>query len=143
MLIVSFFRTSFKRIPAKTIEYCNYIKFSPEAFLHELDQELKNSIICNSQNKQCDLSSVIFRTILDHCAPLKTKIIRCNQAKFMTKELSKSIMNRLRFKNRYLKWPSHENFLACKKAKNLCISLNKKAKKTYFKKATKKGITGI
>ena len=93
MLIVSFFRTSFKRIPAKTIEYCNYIKFSPEAFLHELDQELKNSIIYNSQNKQCDLSSVIFRTILDHCAPLKTKIIRCNQAKFMTKELSKSIMN--------------------------------------------------
>ena len=89
MLIVSFFRTSFKRIPAKTIEYCNYIKFSPEAFLHELDQELKNSIIYNSQNKQCDLSSVIFRTILDHCAPLKTKIIRCNQAKFMTKELSK------------------------------------------------------
>ena len=86
--------------------------------------------------------SVIFRTILDHHAPLKTKRIRGNQAKFMTKELSKPIMNRSRFKKRYLKWPSRENFLAFEKAENLCNSLNKKAKKTYFEKATEKGIMG-
>ena len=60
----------------------------------------------------------------------------------MTKELSKSIMNRSRFKNRYVKWPSRENFLSYKKAKNLCNSLNKKAKKTYFEKATENGIKG-
>ena len=39
-LILSLFRAFFKRIPAKTKEYCNYNKFSPEAFLHELDQGL-------------------------------------------------------------------------------------------------------
>ena len=111
-LILSFFRAFFKRIPAKTIEYRNYSKFSPEAFLHELDQELNKGIICNSQDKLHDPFSDIFRTILDHHAPLKTKIIWGNQATFMTKELSKSIMNRLRSKNRYLKWPSHEKFLA-------------------------------
>ena len=33
----SFFRAFFKRIPAKTIEYRNYSKLSPEAFLRELD----------------------------------------------------------------------------------------------------------
>ena len=60
----------------------------------------------------------------------------------MTKELGKSIMNRSRFKNRYLKWPSRENFLAYKKAKNLCNSLNKKAKNTYFEKATENGVMG-
>ena len=58
----------------------------------------------------------------------------------MTKQLSKSIMNRSRFKNRYLKWPSRENFLSYKKAKNLCNSLNRKAKKTYFEKAKGNGI---
>ena len=79
--------------------------------------------------------SDIFRTILDHHVPLKTKTIG-NQATFMTKDLSKSIMNRSSFKNRFLKWPSCENFLADKKAKNLCNSFNKKAKKTYFEKAT-------
>ena len=60
----------------------------------------------------------------------------------MTKELSKSIMNRSRFKNKYLKWPSRENFLAYKKAKNLCNSLYKKTKKTYFDKDTENGIMG-
>ena len=141
-LILSLFRAFFKRIPAKTIEYRNYSKCSPEAFLHELDQEHNKGIICNSQDKQHDLFSDIFRTILDHHAPLKTKSIRGNQAKFMTKELSKSIMNKSRFKNRYLKWPSRENFLAYKKAKSLCNSLNRKAKNTYFEKATENGIMG-
>ena len=60
----------------------------------------------------------------------------------MTKELSKSILNRSRFKNRFLKWPSRENFLAYKKAKNLCNSSNKKAKETYFENATENGIIG-
>ena len=134
-LILPFFRAFFKRIPAKTIEYRNYSKFSPEAFLHKLQQELNRGITCNSEDKQCDLFSDIFRTILDHHVPLKTKTIG-NQATFMTKDLSKSIMNRSSFKNRFLKWPSCENFLADKKAKNLCNSFNKKAKKTYFEKAT-------
>ena len=68
------------------------------------------------------------------------KKLRGNQAKFMTKELRKAIMDRSRFKNKYLKWPSRENFLAYKKAKNICNSLNKKAKKDYFKKATADGV---
>ena len=51
-------------------------------------------------------------------------------------------MNRLRFKNRYMIWPSRENFLAYKKAKKLRNSVNKKAKKTYFEKATENGIMG-
>ena len=57
-----------------------------------------------------------------------------NQPKFMTKKLRKAIMGRSRLTNKYLKWPSHENFLAYKKAKNICNSLNKKARN--FKKAT-------
>ena len=70
-LILSFLRAFFKQIPAKTIEYRNYSKFSPEAFLHELDQELNKGIIYNNQDKQYDLYSDIFRTILDHHTPLK------------------------------------------------------------------------
>ena len=44
-------------------------------------------------------------------APLKKKKIRGNQAKFMTKELRRAIMDRSKFKNEYLKWPSRENLL--------------------------------
>ena len=59
----------------------------------------------------------IFRKVLDKHAPLKMKKLRENQAKFMTKELKKVITDRSRFKNKYLKWRSRENFLEYKKAK--------------------------
>ena len=52
----------------------------------------------------------------------------------MTKELRKAIMDPSRLKNKYLKWPSRENFLAYKKVKNICNSLNNKLKKDLFKK---------
>ena len=61
------------------------------------------------------------------------KKLRGNPAKFMPKELRKAIMSRSRFKNKYLKWPSRENFLVYKKA-------DKKAQKDYFKKATTDGV---
>ena len=48
------------------------------------------------------------------------------------KELSKPIMNRSRFKNRYLKW------LSCESEKQFF----KKMKKTYIEKATENGIIG-
>ena len=100
--ILSSFRAYFKRIPAKAIAYRNYSKLSVEVFLHELNQELNKGIIYNSPDKRYDLFSDIFKTILDHSAPLKTNRIRGKQAKFLTKELSKSIMNRSRYKNKYL-----------------------------------------
>ena len=58
----------------------------------------------------------------------------------MTKGLRKAIMDRSKLKRKYLKWPSREIFLAYKKAKNICNSLNNKAKKDYFKKATADGV---
>ena len=68
------------------------------------------------------------------------KKLRGNQAKNMTEELRKAIMDRSRFQNKYLKWPSRENFLAYKKEKNICKSLTQKAKKDCFKKATVDGV---
>ena len=51
----------------------------------------------------------------------------------MNKELSKVIMTKSRLGNKYLKWPSRENFLAYKKVKNKCNTLTRKTKKRYFK----------
>ena len=86
--------------------YCHYLELSLNEYLqklenivtksnsvqklYKLDQELKKGIMYNSQDKQYDLFSDIFRTRLDHHAALKTKMIRGNQPKFLTKELSKS-----------------------------------------------------
>ena len=59
----------------------------------------------------------------------------------MTKDLSKAIMMMSKAKNQSVKWPSRENYLAFKRAKNKFTSTNKKAKKDYFKEASKYGVT--
>ena len=49
-------------------------------------------------------------------------------------------MEKSESKSKYLKWPSRENYVSYKKSKNKCNSLTKKAKKIFFKEATKDGI---
>ena len=72
-------------------------------------------------------------------APIKSKTVRGNQAPFMNKVISKNIMNKSRIKNKYLKWPSGENYLAYKRIKNKCNNLLKKSKKIYFQKHAGEG----
>ena len=57
----------------------------------------------------------------------------------MNKELSKAIMEKSRFRNRHLKYPSRENFLAYKNIKNKCNNLLKQSKKKYIKDISNKG----
>ena len=78
----------------------------------------------------------VFISVVNKYAPLKSRTIRGNQGPFMNRELSKAIMNRSRVKNRYLKWPSRENFLNYSKAKQVCNKLAKSTKVDYFKKVT-------
>ena len=44
-----------------------------------------------------------FQNTLEKHAPLKFKNIRGNQVPFMTRKLSKAIMNKSRLRNKYLK----------------------------------------
>ena len=58
----------------------------------------------------------------------------------MTKELSKAIIEKLKSRYKYLKWPSRDNYVSYKNSKSNYNSLNKKAEKIFFKEATKDGI---
>jgi len=49
-------------------------------------------------------------------------------------------MRRSKCKNKYNKWPSRENYLSFKKARNYCNSLNRKTKRQYFKEASSEGV---
>ena len=81
----------------------------------------------------------MFRYVLDKYGQLYTKTIRGNHALFVTKNLSKAIMNRSRIRSKYLKCPSRENFLVYKKARAICNGLNKSTKKAYFADISRKG----
>ena len=100
-LIFSLFRSHFERLPSKNIQYRNYKNFIPESFLHYLDQELLKGEMYKPNNEMYTTFTKVFRTALDKFAPLKSKKIRGNQAPFMTKELSKAIMDRSKIKKKY------------------------------------------
>ena len=138
-LILSVFRSYFTRIPPKTIEYRNYKNFNETVFLHDLDQELLKGEMYKSNNEIYSTFTKVFRLALDKHALLKVKKVRGNQGPFITKELSKAIMNKSKIRYKYQIWPSRENFLALKETKKLCNNLTKSVKKVYFRKVRRKG----
>ena len=138
-LVRSILRASFKKPPLKIIKYRDQ-KHIDQKFLHDLDSKLLQRDLYRNCNDPYEKLSEIFVDILNHHAPLKEKQIRGNHAPFMTKELSKAIMEKPKSRNKYLKWPSRENYVSYKRSKNKCNSLTKKAKKIFFKQATKGGI---
>ena len=79
-----------------------------------------------------------FRRALDKHASLKTKGVGGSRSPFTTKELSKAVMNKSKTRNKYIKLPSRENFLAMKRTKNYCNSLTRTTK-NFFQGVTKSG----
>ena len=73
-------------------------------------------------------------TIIDSLnkhAPLKRKYLRTNHSNFITKELSKAIMQRSKLRNLYLKVRPNENKIRSKKQRNISVSLLRKAKRKH------------
>ena len=138
-LILSFFRSYFSRIPPNTIQYRKYKTFKESSFLHELDQELLKGDMYKNNIDMFSSFTETFRRVLDKHAPLKTKRVRGNQSPFLTKELSKEATNKSKTRNKYIKWPSGENFLVMKRAKNYCNNLTRTTKKNFFHRVTKSG----
>ena len=132
-LVVTVFRSYYKKLPPKNILYRNVKRFEKTAFLPDLDSTLIQ-LYNNCQEPYNKLTQKFSE--VKH-APVKQKVVRVIKPLFMTKDLSKAIMMKSKAKNQYVKWPSRETFLAFKKAKNKCTSINKKAKKEYFQEPTK------
>ena len=106
-------------------------------FLRDLDSRLIQGELYNDCQEPYNKLMQIFSEVLDYHAPVKQKVVRANQAPFMTKDLSKPIMMKSKTNNQYVKWLSRENYLAFKRAKNEYTSINKKVKKDYFKESYK------
>ena len=65
-------------------------------------------------------------------APLKAKYVRANNAPYMNKSLNKAIMTRCRLKNKFIKYPTHQNKETYKKHRNFCVNLLRREKKKYY-----------
>ena len=117
--------------------YRRYSKFNEQLFL----TELKNEDFNYNESIDPDLLYQDFigkyNKILSKHAPIKVKTQRGNQSNFMNKELSKAIMSRSRLRNKFNKNKTPENWEKYRIQRNKCTSINKKAKKDFFKNEMK------
>ena len=83
----------------KVITQRNYRKFHQEKFLNDLKE---TNIRLDEKNPNQNYQFLIktFLTIANKHAPLQKRIVRGNQAPFMTKEFQKEIYTRSRLKNK-------------------------------------------
>ena len=74
----------------------------------------------------------IVLSILNAHVPLKKKQLRANHASFVTKEFQKAIMKRARLRNVYLKKRIEATKAANNYQRNICVSLLRISKRSYF-----------
>ena len=136
--VVTVLNEKHERMPPKVIQYRNYRKFDYTIFNNNLRKQTKNLNF-----SELDFATIrkIFMEILDKFAPLKKKYIRANHSKFVTKELSKAIMLRSKLRNQFLKTKTQESKLKYNKQRNLCVSITRKAKRSYYENLDLKEIT--
>ena len=125
-MTVSVLKMYIKKKPPRRVNYRCYKNFTEGDFRHDLLNCFEDS----TMNYEGFLD--IFTRILNRHAPLKQKIIRGNQAPFITKALSKAIMLRSKLKNIYNKYPTEGNNRLYKKQRNYCVNLLTKEKKRYY-----------
>ena len=121
-------KTCFKKLKPQIISYRDYKNFQNDVFRRDLLEHLSSF--------PDDLSEDTFETILLHIlnlhAPLKHKYIRGNQQPFITKEYTKAVMTRSRFRNKYLLNRTPENKFNFTQQRNFCVNLLRKIKREYY-----------
>ena len=96
LMTLPFMTKSFTKFKAQFINYSSYKNFSNDAFRKCLLEKLSKEVFVNNNyelQRLCDINL----QVLIHDAPQKIKYVGDNQMPFMTKQLSKEILNRSRF----------------------------------------------
>ena len=79
-----------------------------------------------------DVYKMTFLNALNSFALVKKKYLRANHSKFVKKELSKAMMLRTKLRNKFLKQKTAETRSGYNKQRNICVSILRKARRSYF-----------
>ena len=129
-MTVTVLRAFFKKAEPKVISYRDYKNFTNDNFRLLLEELGGNFDFTNETALDSFLD--ICREALNKTAPLKQKYVRANKSPFMNKTILKAIMKQTRLRNRFLKDMSDSNRVAYNTQRNYCVSLVRKAKKSYY-----------
>ena len=128
-------KKTIKKLKPVRLKYRCFKNFVEENFLVDLENRLKRLDFTKPKN---DLKKFLnqFENIADKHAPIKTKILRGNDAPFMTAALRKEIRLRSKLCNTARKDKSTASKLALRKQRNKCTHIRREAQKSYFENIT-------
>jgi len=132
------FKAQMSKLEPIHIKYRNLKDFDEQAFKLELDHSLKQ-INFDQDSNDFNKFLAVFESIVERHAPMKTKVIRGNDAPFVTSALRREIKQRSRLRNKARK----ENTAASKRAycsqRNKCTKLRRENINAYLKKGISMG----
>ena len=126
-LILTLFKSEIPQQRPNIISHQNYKRFDSHTF---------ECVISKKTEENTSMDFEVFKRTtvdtLDKYAPLKKKYLRANHSNFVTKELSKAIINRSKLRNQFLKNRSVESSMKYNKQRNICVALLRKTKRKYY-----------
>ena len=131
--MVTIMKTSFCKLKPKTTNYRKYKNFSSYIFRDSVLEEL-SQVRINNDDEGFNNFLRTCRNTLDMFAPRKKRYIRGRNTPFMNKTLSNEIMKRSNLRNKHLKRRSEKDKQRFRKQRNICVSLLRKTKKSYYSK---------
>ena len=137
-MVTTMTRTHVKKLPPKTIRYRSYKNFIEGHFLRDI-QEITQNRDSSGEIEPFENLAIDFLNIVDKHIPLKSKIVRGNDAPFMTKELRREIRHRSKLSKIAKTEKTPQAKLAFVKQRKKCNKLKFENKKGYFQKVTEDG----
>ena len=137
-LVATILRISFGPLPPKIIKYRNYKSFDEDKSRFLFKKRINEP---NTDDITEDIYKMTFLNVLNKFAPLKKKYLKGDHSRFVNKELNKVIIQRSRFRNEYLKDKTRAARIAYNKQRNVCVSILRKSKKSYYENLSTKNIT--
>ena len=105
-MVLTVFKSKTPNLTPKVVSYGKYKPFDSDKLKLDVSNKLSMQ---NPSIMDCkSFKDTIIDSMNKH-APLKRKYFRANHSNFITKELSKAIMRRSKFRNLYLEERSGEN----------------------------------
>ena len=139
LLISTFTKAQTTGLPLKTILCRDFKNFNEKAFLE--DVKLKHfSRKSDDSNKNYEFVLYQFQSVVIKHVPLKTKIVRGNNAPFVNKTSRKEIYKRSALRSKFLEDASDSNWQKYRKQRSKCVNIRQKCIKEHFQSITRHGV---
>ena len=137
-LVTIVMKAKFTKASFKYVHYRNYKNLNEQDFKLGLRGKLKVGAV----DATYETFHNVYLNVLNKHAPIKPKVIRGNQAPYITKAYRKTVMKRSELKTKYLKNSTFENFSKFRKQKKFCSRPYKRKRKKFLDKLDIKLSTG-